>query len=231
MQDAYVLCKIFQKSGLGPQIGAQYGAPFDEDEWNENEETFLESPPVQCQAFLKNVPPSNINTSDAANFSIPVNSLVSYVPEPDPLEGGPQHIDMQPIMKEVCVVSSAVDSHILTNSVPPRTIGSSAAMRMTPGNSNMWYTSKSGPSAPTPLDMGMPDILLDAENDILASLDMFTEDINVPPVENKVCILLYCLTMSWLLVINMLYVSIIFFSILVCTKFHLVLLWVTQSEN
>ncbi|XBJ10595.1 hypothetical protein VPH35_015434 [Triticum aestivum] len=31
--DAYVLCKIFKKSGLGPRIGEQYGAPFDENEW------------------------------------------------------------------------------------------------------------------------------------------------------------------------------------------------------
>jgi hypothetical protein len=28
-----VLCKIFKKSGHGPRIGEQYGAPFNEDEW------------------------------------------------------------------------------------------------------------------------------------------------------------------------------------------------------
>ncbi|XP_051199281.1 NAC domain-containing protein 82 [Lolium perenne] len=33
-KDAYVLCKIFKKSGLGPRIGEQYGAPFDENEWD-----------------------------------------------------------------------------------------------------------------------------------------------------------------------------------------------------
>lgn len=32
-KDEYVLCKIFKKSGLGPRIGEQYGAPFDEDDW------------------------------------------------------------------------------------------------------------------------------------------------------------------------------------------------------
>nr|AIZ68168.1 NAC domain-containing protein 74-like isoform X1 [Albuca bracteata] len=37
-QDAYVLCKIFQKSGLGPKNGEQYGAPFNEDDW-EDEDT------------------------------------------------------------------------------------------------------------------------------------------------------------------------------------------------
>jgi hypothetical protein len=37
LQDAYALCKIFKKSGLGPRIGEQYGAPFNEDEWENAE--------------------------------------------------------------------------------------------------------------------------------------------------------------------------------------------------
>ncbi|KAL8110569.1 NAC domain-containing protein 82-like isoform X2 [Apium graveolens] len=185
-QEAYVLCKIFQKSGLGPQNGAQYGAPFNEDEWSDIEEMFLESPPVQYQTFVDNVPPSNIGNSDAVNLSVPVNSLVSYVPELDPSTEGPQNIDLQPIMKEVCVGSSAVDSHIVPSYVPPGTIESLPAMGTTPpGNPNMCSTSKSGPSAPVPLDMGMPDISLDPENDILESLDMFIDDISSPPVGNK----------------------------------------------
>jgi hypothetical protein len=36
-QDAFVLCKIFKKSGLGPRIGEQYGAPFNEAEWDNAE--------------------------------------------------------------------------------------------------------------------------------------------------------------------------------------------------
>lgn len=32
-----MLCKIFKKSGLGPRIGEQYGAPFNEDEWENAE--------------------------------------------------------------------------------------------------------------------------------------------------------------------------------------------------
>ncbi|XP_078148016.1 NAC domain-containing protein 53-like [Carex rostrata] len=34
-QDLYVVCRIFQKSGSGPQNGAQYGAPFVEEEWEQ----------------------------------------------------------------------------------------------------------------------------------------------------------------------------------------------------
>lgn len=41
VQDALVLCRIFQKSGTGPKNGEQYGAPFIEEEWEENEELAL----------------------------------------------------------------------------------------------------------------------------------------------------------------------------------------------
>ncbi|KAG1328150.1 protein CUP-SHAPED COTYLEDON 3 [Cocos nucifera] len=34
--DAYVLCKIFQKSGPGPKLGEQYGAPFNEEDWEDD---------------------------------------------------------------------------------------------------------------------------------------------------------------------------------------------------
>lgn len=37
MQDALVLCRIFQKSGSGPKNGEQYGAPYLEDEWENDE--------------------------------------------------------------------------------------------------------------------------------------------------------------------------------------------------
>ncbi|EHA8590863.1 NAC domain-containing protein 82 [Cocos nucifera] len=35
-QDRYVLCKIFQKSGPGPKLGEQYGAPFNEEDWEDD---------------------------------------------------------------------------------------------------------------------------------------------------------------------------------------------------
>uniref|UniRef100_A0A7N0UET1 NAC domain-containing protein n=1 Tax=Kalanchoe fedtschenkoi TaxID=63787 RepID=A0A7N0UET1_KALFE len=37
LQDAFVLCRIFQKSGSGPKNGEQYGAPFEEEEWDDDE--------------------------------------------------------------------------------------------------------------------------------------------------------------------------------------------------
>lgn len=37
-KDAFVLCRVFQKSGTGPKNGEQYGAPFVEEEWEEDDE-------------------------------------------------------------------------------------------------------------------------------------------------------------------------------------------------
>ncbi|XP_052190176.1 NAC domain-containing protein 53-like isoform X2 [Diospyros lotus] len=38
LMDSYVICKVFQKSGLGPKNGAQYGAPFNEEDWDDDDE-------------------------------------------------------------------------------------------------------------------------------------------------------------------------------------------------
>lgn len=37
-KDAFVLCRIFEKSGSGPKNGEQYGAPFIEEEWEEEDD-------------------------------------------------------------------------------------------------------------------------------------------------------------------------------------------------
>ncbi|KAK1275488.1 NAC domain-containing protein 78 [Acorus gramineus] len=34
-QDSYVLCKIFKKSGPGPKNGEQYGAPYNDEDWDD----------------------------------------------------------------------------------------------------------------------------------------------------------------------------------------------------
>jgi hypothetical protein len=41
VQDAFVLCRVFRKSGSGPKNGEQYGAPFVEAEWENEEEEEL----------------------------------------------------------------------------------------------------------------------------------------------------------------------------------------------
>nr|WLO57465.1 NAC transcription factor 6 [Rheum palmatum] len=47
-QESFALCRVFRKSGTGPKNGEQYGAPFVEEEWdNENE---VASPPGETIA-------------------------------------------------------------------------------------------------------------------------------------------------------------------------------------
>uniref|UniRef100_A0A0D3G7V8 NAC domain-containing protein n=1 Tax=Oryza barthii TaxID=65489 RepID=A0A0D3G7V8_9ORYZ len=51
-KDDFVLCKIFKKSGLGPRIGEQYGAPFNEEEWEHADaEMFPLLPNVETSVF------------------------------------------------------------------------------------------------------------------------------------------------------------------------------------
>lgn len=49
-KDAYVLCRIFKKSGSGPKNGEQYGAPFVEEEWEEEDDmTFVPDQDLGCE--------------------------------------------------------------------------------------------------------------------------------------------------------------------------------------
>ncbi|KAL4320285.1 hypothetical protein GQ457_18G004930 [Hibiscus cannabinus] len=38
VQDSYMLYVVFKKDGVGPKNGAQYGAPFKEDDWSDDDE-------------------------------------------------------------------------------------------------------------------------------------------------------------------------------------------------
>ncbi|KAJ3678061.1 hypothetical protein LUZ60_001864 [Juncus effusus] len=80
-QDAYVLCKIFKKSGLGPKIGAQYGAPFNEEEWEDYDGTDLEAAfpflPRPSPTDLTNKGKTVIVSDSAPPQSIPSQSVAT----------------------------------------------------------------------------------------------------------------------------------------------------------
>ncbi|XP_075655417.1 uncharacterized protein LOC142625638 [Castanea sativa] len=68
-QNGHVLCMIFHKEGLGPKNNAQYGAPFKEEDWNDDEEVgFVE---VVSSGFPTpaSVLPNNYSSSLAAGTS------------------------------------------------------------------------------------------------------------------------------------------------------------------
>lgn len=50
-----MLCRIFQKSGSGPKNGEQYGAPFIEEEWEDDKELTLPGEEVVANEGLVDV--------------------------------------------------------------------------------------------------------------------------------------------------------------------------------
>ncbi|CAN7005167.1 unnamed protein product [Brassica rapa subsp. trilocularis] len=58
-QDTYVLCVLFKKDGPGPRNGAQYGAPFNEEDWSDQEQ----NTDVPSSSNLAILLPPNAETS------------------------------------------------------------------------------------------------------------------------------------------------------------------------
>ncbi|KAI5582696.1 hypothetical protein POPTR_007G109100v4 [Populus trichocarpa] len=86
-QDEYVLCQIFKKDGPGPKNGAQYGAPFNEDEWDDGDDEVEKEVNAQpailpalmdAPAFmLPNNPNMTIATSSCVPESMCTGPLIS----------------------------------------------------------------------------------------------------------------------------------------------------------
>ncbi|XP_076924576.1 uncharacterized protein LOC143587071 [Bidens hawaiensis] len=69
IQDTNVLCKVFKKSGLGPKNGAQYGAQFNEEEWDDL---------AGCGDFQMAVGPVGVTVSANTQTENGSASVVSY---------------------------------------------------------------------------------------------------------------------------------------------------------
>ncbi|KAK2980391.1 hypothetical protein RJ640_014564 [Escallonia rubra] len=97
----YVLCKVFQKSGPGPKNGAQYGAPFNEEEWNDDGEICLEFSQANGldSAFI--VPPNNQKSSAVTSTTVPGNRTSWSFLQPGPSAAS----DVPPDMPDDDIVS------------------------------------------------------------------------------------------------------------------------------
>ncbi|KAF6167703.1 hypothetical protein GIB67_017198 [Kingdonia uniflora] len=73
-QDAFVLCRIFHKSGSGPRNGDQYGAPLVEEEWEDDDVLVKE----RAEAFVYAEEQNEIDqciqrpVEEVTNFAIPI---------------------------------------------------------------------------------------------------------------------------------------------------------------
>ncbi|PWA58102.1 NAC domain-containing protein [Artemisia annua] len=74
IQDTYVLCRLFEKSGLGPKNGAQYGAPFEEEEWDNMDESevisFESSAMITTDTFNSNAAVTNMTLTEPAPSAV-----------------------------------------------------------------------------------------------------------------------------------------------------------------
>ncbi|XP_065881184.1 NAC domain-containing protein 17-like [Euphorbia lathyris] len=77
-QDYYALCKVYKKSGPGPKNGEQYGAPFKEEEWADDECAGVVNSvaPVKQQNVV--APPAD-NTKAIAQVELPLTDLEEFM--------------------------------------------------------------------------------------------------------------------------------------------------------
>ncbi|XP_031500271.1 NAC domain-containing protein 53-like [Nymphaea colorata] len=77
-QDSFVLSKIFEKSGPGPKNGEQYGAPFREEEWNDDLVENLTVPQSLDDCNLpQNKVAENPNSCSVNASDFPLEGLIS----------------------------------------------------------------------------------------------------------------------------------------------------------
>ncbi|KAM5562218.1 NAC domain-containing protein 82 [Rosa sericea] len=70
--ESYVLCVLFQKEGQGPKNGAQYGAPFKEEDWTDGEvEICLDTVPHANRPEPDLVLPRGYNSSSLTSTDCP----------------------------------------------------------------------------------------------------------------------------------------------------------------
>ncbi|KAJ1435805.1 NAC domain [Sesbania bispinosa] len=110
LQDAYVLCRIFEKSGQGPKNGEKYGAPFIEEEWDDDAVVDAVPVPVQSVPAVDDEDLKEVSTIgayienkdldknlDDANVTIGTAGFSSNFHYGE-CSGHPQHSDQKPLV-------------------------------------------------------------------------------------------------------------------------------------
>uniref|UniRef100_A0A0D9VMU5 NAC domain-containing protein n=1 Tax=Leersia perrieri TaxID=77586 RepID=A0A0D9VMU5_9ORYZ len=82
-QDLHVVCRIFQKMGSGPQNGAQYGAPYLEEDWEEEDDAIENAPASGASTEIAAVADTADEESneDDEKFSFKANELLEETQE------------------------------------------------------------------------------------------------------------------------------------------------------
>ncbi|XP_008237527.1 PREDICTED: NAC domain-containing protein 82-like [Prunus mume] len=111
--DSYVLCMIFQKEGLGPRIGAQYGAPFKEEDWSDDE---VEITSEAVQVAITPEPDLGL----PCNYVSPTATNAHSVGD---IGVGPSGSGIYDILPPFCEVSQPVSSNYVILEMPLASVG------------------------------------------------------------------------------------------------------------
>ncbi|XP_060210610.1 NAC domain-containing protein 82-like isoform X2 [Lycium barbarum] len=167
--DTYVLCKVFKKSGPGPKNGAQYGAPFKEEDWEDDE-----APAEHNPSSIPSLPLPNHQTC----------SIVTCMVDPG-TPSGCTFTEMHPPFTQPSIHEMSTEpnsSNVTPVPAMPANLSCSVFTTMVdPGNKSLWPSTALVPSSAELFGQKMPQ---DVEDDIFHLFDNFTEDPAIFPVGN-----------------------------------------------
>ncbi|XP_019177247.1 PREDICTED: NAC domain-containing protein 82-like isoform X2 [Ipomoea nil] len=189
LQDSYVLCKVFKKSGPGPKNGAQYGAPFNEEDWEDCENCDI--------PFAIPMHPSNQNCSSVTGMIDPECSSRQPSSEPGSSAIPPAKLP-DPINQNCTYVADMIDpgcssrqpsnepgpslSRLHADEVRPNNQNCSVFTgTIDPGNTCSRSLANPGPSLAVPHSSEVPP----DDDDISQFFASFLEDTDLLPIENN----------------------------------------------
>ena len=125
-QDYYALYKVFKKSGPGPKNGEQYGAPFKEEDWADDENPCVNSlvtPEIPVEQHNEVSLVDNVRVS--AQLELPLNDFEDIIKQiaEEPALNHLQNNDFTYPLPQVCVIviSFMFLPFLFTSTGPKRT--------------------------------------------------------------------------------------------------------------
>ncbi|CAL5073572.1 unnamed protein product [Urochloa decumbens] len=97
-RESYALYKLFQKSGAGPKNGEQYGAPFREEDWLDDDEEGATADAAANSAPTTNDCPATVEERAIADRELPIEDLDQLLSRfgNDQEEFGEAQLDLSP---------------------------------------------------------------------------------------------------------------------------------------
>ncbi|XP_059631480.1 NAC domain-containing protein 17-like isoform X2 [Cornus florida] len=119
VQDYYALYKVFKKSGPGPKNGEQYGAPFKEEDWAEDEYSNVNDHALQENSVMQVNDVSSVDNNIRANGQLqsPLRDLEELMNRSTDEPAFAQPLAVQQVFGEEETQSTMVDPSFIGQSI------------------------------------------------------------------------------------------------------------------